>query len=883
MNLLRVRTIYNRRICITLLSFATVVTSLTLAMPSAEASPVSSVKWTLVGPAPIVDGQASRAAADTSGRVDCVTVSGQTVYLGAANGGIWKSQNQGQSWSPISDAASSLAIGCITVDSKNPSIIFAGTGELHYSGDSYFGRGILKSTDGGNTWVMLGQSQFGGGYISQILVNSIDDNELLVSSDKGVFKSTDGGITFTHVLDRQHTSYSMVMPPGKPNVVFASMGTLGIFKSEDFGDTWKQLAGGLPSSNVGVSSIAVDPANEGTLYSSISMDESHGYELNGIFKSIDGGMTWTQLPGVPSYFDEGYAYGESVGKKGQGQYDNCIAVDPANPNHIVAGGITFIESMDGGQSWKDLTMPSSPDFSVDMHPDFHTIAFDRTGNMYVGNDGGVWLKSTSGRWSDLNTDLSLTQFYSGMSVDINNQIFGGTQDNGTLRYDGQLGWTHLFGGDGGYTAIDPRDSNVLYAEALGQGDASGADIVRSTDGGNTWNTISPQYQDSNSLPWLTPVILSPENPDTLFVGADRLYKSVDDGQSYTPISSEFAVLYNGKLIHDPVSVVSQSPTDPNVIYVGTVCGQVDATFNGGQSWKSVTPIGADSNLSVSSILIDSSDSNQITVSFGGFNYPESNRHVFYTSDVSTANPSWRDLTGNLPDSPVNAAIEANGMLYVGTDSGVFEAMKGTTNWAKVGLGLPNSPVMNLLISHNGYLIAGTHGRGVFECLLPTAASDTSSVNIQQTTAETSLLTKYAHVYPEYFTQVMLNTKFISRPIALTYQNTTYMPIYYIGNVLSAEGFQTAWDGINQNWKITKSNLENTDIYLNAKTGTVNIYVNGKLKAAHVTRVVQIDPYSGHNTTYLPIWFVQQILRSVGISNTWSASTANKTWALTDNG
>ncbi len=889
-SLLQTLKMRKKRLKTVMIGATAMLSGFAVAAPQAAADTLSSVNWTEIGPAPIVNGQASRMTADVSGRIDSLTVSGLNVYIGSANGGVWKTENGGQSWMPLSDSALSLAIGCVAVDPQNPNVLYAGTGELHYSADSYFGHGILKSTDGGKTWTVIGQATFDGGYISQILVDPTNENRLLVSCDEGVYKSTDGGATFTHVLDKQHTSYSMVMNPSKSHVVYASMGTIGIFKSDDFGDTWTQLTGGLPNKNFGVAAIAIDPQNTDTIYSSITTDENHSFELNGIYKSTDGGETWSQLPAVPPYFDENYAYGSAPGQIGQGEYDNCIAIDPTNPEHLVAGGITYIESMDGGQTWKDLTMPVSPDFAVDMHPDFHAIVFDSTGNIYVGTDGGVWKKPTAGNWVDLNTNLGLTQFYSGMStVGSGNAIIGGSQDNGTVKYSGQLGWSHIFDGDGGFTAVDPRNSDILYAEALQQADVPGADIERSTNGGASWTSVSPTYQDANGLPWVTPFILSPENPDTILVGADRLYKSIDDGQHYTAISTEFTFTYDGQTAPDPIDVVAQSPSDPNVIYVGTTYGQVEATFNGGDTWNAITPQNADLDASVAAIIVNPTQPKQITLTFGGFIYPQSNHHVYFTMNASLGTPKWTDVSGNLPNSPVNAGILAGGGLFVGTDSGVYEAGEGASDWTKVGNGLPNSPVMSLLVTQDGHLVAGTHGRGAFECPLPTVASLSTNGSGEEESGstqssgigrlDTRLLVKYPSAYPQYFTQVTLNTKTISQPIGFTYRNTAYMPIYYIDSVFAALGFHSVWNGISQTWEISKPNVLTTQSALNAKTGTVSIFVNGKLAAAHIIRVVHIDPYSGQETTFLPIWFIQEILRSVGIANNWDGTAAVKIWSL----
>lgn len=887
--------------------------------------------WMPLGPAPILNAQASRTTADASGRVDSIAVSAHAIYLGSAGGGVWESQNNGQSWTPLTDNQPSLSIGAVAVAPSQPSTIYAGTGELHFSSDSYYGHGILKSTDGGTNWSVVGAKTFEGDNISQVWVDPKNADTVLVSSYQGVFKSTDGGQTWTSVLNRQHSSYGLVSDAQNSQVLYASVSTVGIFKSTDMGSTWTQLTGGLPSSSVGTIALASDPSNSGTLYASISKDAVNGYELYGIYKTTDGGVSWTKSLNVPPFFDENYAYGQAPGTTGQGEYDNVIAVDPTNPNHIYAGGVTLIESTDGGQTWSDLTMPLSPTFEADIHPDFHALTFDAQGNLYVGNDGGVWEKTFAGAWQDLNTNLSLTQFYPGISQANNGAIVvGGSQDNGTEMYSGRLAWQHIYDGDGGFTAIDPRNAKVVYAESLP------GDIERSTDGGQTFTSIAPNYTSTKDVPWVTPFILSPSNPDTVLVGGDRLYQSNDDGHTYVAISPAFTyVASDNSTQRDEITFIAQPAQDAQTIYVGTSSGYVQVTNDGGQTWKAIVPSAADVNESVTSIVVSPTNAKEILITYGGFSYPGQNHHVFLTQNASASTPIWKDVTGNLPNAPVDAAVVHDGTVYIGTDVGVFLSAYGQDNWSRFGQGLPNTPVEDLLLTPNGTLIAATHGRGMFESSLPTTPilsistahtivtvgqSDTltatsegqtvssqvqwtssntaiATVNssgmvttkgvgtvtitatYQGTTATLSIQVIKASKYPLYTSTFVLNGQVVQTPVAFTYQNTTYMPIYYIHDILQALGIQDSWNGALGQWYITVAGTP-APLYLDAKTGTADIYVNGRLTAHHVVRVVNTDPYSGLDTTYMPIWYIQQILRSFQIENSWNGLPGVKTLTLT---
>jgi photosystem II stability/assembly factor-like uncharacterized protein len=672
--------------------------------------------WQAMGPSPIVDGQTNTTPAPVSGRVVTIATVGSTVYIGAANGGVWRTDDGGAHWVPLTDSQASLAMGSIAVDPNHPSVVYAATGEMDNSGDDMYGQGILKSTDGGNSWTLLGNNLFAGVKMRKIVVDPLDSNHLYLGCEKGFYESHDAGVTWklSSVAGMSGTPVSTIeLDPKNPSTLYVALGTKGIYKSVDKGATWIPLTNGLPpNSEIRRTVIAIAPSNPNVVYVAISNQQGN---LLGLFRSDDGGSSFQRLTATPDYMS--YADGPA-----QGNYDNCLAVDPKDPNHIFAGGILLEESTDGGKSWTDLT--SKSDLGVGIHVDQHALVYDAAGNLFVGNDGGVWERTADGTWKDLNTNLSITQIYPGMSTDKSGSVvMAGTQDNGTDFTEGAE-WHNAFGGDGGYTAIDSENPNIRYCEYVN------GEIQKSTDGGKSWERIAPDYQDKDNIPFITPFELAPSNQDEIVLGADRVYRSDDGGSHWNAISQEYTyTMSDGTTAPDEITAVAISPYNPNVIYVGTLLGQVKATFDGGAHWYDETPRNYDSKAGVTAIAVGRFDT-EVLVTYGGLDYPDSNHHVFLASD-KTAHPEaglvFRDITDNLPNAGVNSVVLSDGNIYVGTDVGVFARdLDATTPWGVVGKGLPNSPVYSLLISPKGGLIAGTHGRGAYKLPLSSEANSVAS-------------------------------------------------------------------------------------------------------------------------------------------------------------
>ena len=522
--------------------------------------------WTLIGPNPTHNGNLTTAAWTNAIAVDPTNAS--IAYLGAPEGGVWKTTDGGAHWTPLTDTQPSLAIASITIDSTNHLTVYAGTG------DSYlYGEGLLKTTDGGNTWTYIpspfagpfsDSGYFGGGaHINQIAVDPGSPSVVLAAvwrfpaSSAGIYRSTDGGNTWEQVLPGA----------GATSVAFSSTGSVayaavsdyfgtslaGIYKSTDGGQSWTPANGSsstqLPLTNAGVPivgemQLAMAPSSPTTLYVSIEgLNTFAPLSPNSVFVSTDGGATWNPTAANPFVYTS-----TPAGNKGM-----VLTVHPTNPNIVFVGEQNLFRSIDGGHTWAVVTSSANGPVN-NLFGDIRSFGFSAGGVvLYVGCDGGPWSTEDAANqnmnWTNLTSTLATTQFYPGLSINPSNVAiaFGGSQDQGVQQYSGSPTWTTVQPCDGGWTAIDPNVSNNVYIVC----ETGTVQILKSINGGGTFAAAGTGINTADRVAFIPPMVLDHSNPQNLYFGTYRIYQTTNGAASWTPISGDLTTGTNSpNYFHD---------------------------------------------------------------------------------------------------------------------------------------------------------------------------------------------------------------------------------------------------------------------------------------------------------------------------------------------
>ncbi|MEM1203814.1 MAG: hypothetical protein AAGN66_11345 [Acidobacteriota bacterium] len=652
----------------------------------------SSMNWTLLGPRPIT-GEFWSGDDHASGRVVSIAphpTDMDTIYIGTASGGVWKTTNSGGLWTPISDELANLNHGCVALDPQSPDTVYAGTGEYTTGSD---GAGLFRSTDGGATWTQIADTTETGTECSQLLVDPTDSDIIHWTGTQGYARTTDGGATWTNLLAGRASD--LALDPSNPQTLYLGKHQDGVYKSTNGGSTWTKLAGGLPTNAGGRVIVALAESAPSTLYATLLL----GNNLQGLYKTTDGGTTWTAKPNTPNF------------PSPQGSYDCFTEVDPTNPDVLYGGGVFpsyavagVIKSTDGGDSWTDVTVGT---LGGQLHPDMHTAAFDAAGRMWVGNDGGVWYTSDGGlTWMNTNATLSVTQNYAiSLHPTIPDRLIGGTQDNGTVARDVDTeDWPQILAGDGGFSAWDFDDPNTRYGT-----------YVRLTTyrlvGSSVINISGPWGGDSRNF--IAPLVMDPNDAHTLLGGTSRIWRNTTANTTtggtastdWQAISSNFGGRVNAIAVAEGAS---------DTIYAGTTAGQVQVTTDA-TNWtlRNSGLVGGP----VADIFIDPEDPGRAYVSFANLN----GARVFLTEDYGV---NWTDVTGTLPSGVRAKALEVDfrhspDHIYVGTGVGVYCSRDNGATWEKDGSDLPNVNIGDLLLhEESNKLYAGTYGRGAWVSQVP---------------------------------------------------------------------------------------------------------------------------------------------------------------------
>ncbi len=767
--------------------------------------------WRSIGPA------------NMGGRIDDIAVvesSPSTFYVGFATGGLWKTVNNGTTFTPLFDEQPVTSIGDIAVAQSDPAVVYVGTGEPNNRQSSSFGAGVFKTTDAGKTWTNVGLKETQS--IARVVVHPKDPNTVYVAAighlfgpnaERGVYKTTDGGRTWTNIkfIDNDTGFTDLVIDPVNPNILYAASyrrrrqpwgfngggPNSGIWKTTDAGKTWTRLTGnGLPANPlIGRIGLDVARSHPQTIYASIEVGPSGGTGANvnddgtlidpgtaqgrgsfggggrgatppppnpnksGIWRSDDAGKTWRFLSNSmdrPMYYSQ-------------------IRVDPTNPEIAYQGGAPFFKTTDGGKTWKQV-----PGLA---HSDHHAIWINPRdhNHLMVGNDGGLDISYDQAEtWEFVNSIAGVGQFYK-ISADMRKPyvVCGGLQDNGSWcgpsgvrSQNGILNsdWFRVGGGDGFYTANDWSDWRIVYAESQ-DGATQRLDLGRGTTvsirprapagrGGQqlpAWAEgvdpsvlaqfgFGPGAANGNVAPppppgtafrfyWNTPFQLSPHSPSTIYLGAERMFKSMDRGNTWVmsgdltrnvgrndrPImgvdgKAAMASKHDGAAAYSNIVTISESPVVPGIVWAGTNDGNLQISRDGGLTWKNVSDKvpGVPKETHVSRVAASPFDAAAAYVTFDGHRTDDHKPYVFVTKDFGE---TWTSIASNLPMGNVNvitADSRNHNLLFLGTEYAIYLSTDAGKLWKPLMQGMPTVRVDDLIIHpRERDLIAGTHGRSIW--------------------------------------------------------------------------------------------------------------------------------------------------------------------------
>jgi photosystem II stability/assembly factor-like uncharacterized protein len=696
------------------------------------------------------------------------------MYAGGVSGGVWKTTDGGQSWTPLADRIANIAVNSMAMHPENPDVLYVGTGEGHFreivrgTWLPLRGGGIFKTEDGGATWTHLPSTQGSNfHWVNDLIISPRNPNRLYAATRAGVYLSEDEGRSWAQSLDPEVNGGCLdlaLRTDLSVDWLFASCGT---FETATIHRRKMTQSGGweavLSEPAMGRTSLAIAPSDQSVIYAlSASLEPGPGghYEdaLHAVYRSTAGGSpgTWrvrvdntdpeklnTLLltnPAGAAWADCGW--GEQNSWTPMGWYCNVIAVDPTNPDVVWAAGVDLFRSDDGGRNWGlasywwrwDVDEPPGPSF---VHADQHTIVFhpDYDGvdvrTMFTGSDGGIFRTdnpyASIGHdetaicdparsemvFNTLNHGFGITQFYHGAPYPGGNGYLGGTQDNGTiLGFDqwGRDGWLWISGGDGGYVAIDPNDTQILYVESQGFG------FRKSIDGGFTFESAVEGITENRwDFLFITPFVMDPNDSSRLWTGGRRLWRT-DDGAALWSAASV------NPLGSGQISALAVQPGNSQTVVIGTTDGYIyrsDSALAAGSAtaWQSTQPREG----FVSSLTFDPTSPEIVYATFAGFGGP----HVWRSDD---AGRNWVSIDGSgataVPDIPVHSIVidpADTDRLYLGTDLGVMTSINGGRTWAVENTGYANAVTEWLALGSdeqgNPMLFAFTHGRGAWKVAL----------------------------------------------------------------------------------------------------------------------------------------------------------------------
>jgi len=606
-------------------------------------------------------------------------------YAGTPAGGLWRTNDEFETWQPLTDDLPTLGVSGICINPSNSNIIYLATGDGD-GGDTY-SNGVLKSLDAGATWQTTGLSYL---VTTEVRINKLvmhpnNPEILFAASRNGLWKTVNGGEVWYEV--QSGNVNDVEFKPNSPNVVYCT--TNRIYISEDTGENFENSSTGMPSpGNVEGIELGVSADNPEYLYA-LCVDDS-GNDFLGLFRSENSGVSFTERsnsPNVLGYSPDGGSDG------GQGMYNLALDVDPNNAERLFLGGINVWRSINGGQDFilNSYWVYDEGTSQAYVHADIHNIHYIDE-SIFVCSDGGVFRSTNNGsNFTDVSVGLQIAQFYRiGGYEDNENLLLGGTQDNGSIKLSG-LTWTHELGADGMEAAIHPANPDVMYISS------QFGNIRKSLDGGVNWTSATVMLNDDGG--WVTPYALHPQQEGTIYAGFTEIWKSTTNGESYEQLSD----FNSGNQMRD----MAISNSNPNVIYACTE-NNLYKTENEGDTWQTAASGLAPTFMTY--VDVNPIDENDAVVSYSGF---IDGRKIYRTLD---GGQTWDNISFNLPNIPVNCVVidSDNGSVYAGTDLGIYYLDSELLGWIPFSDGLPNVIVTEMELNNSlNQITAATYGRGIW--------------------------------------------------------------------------------------------------------------------------------------------------------------------------
>jgi photosystem II stability/assembly factor-like uncharacterized protein len=701
------------------------IASSSFAQQSIDPKAYEGMKWRLIGPF-------------RGGRVLAVTgVVSQpnTYYFGAVSGGVWKTTDGGLTWDPLFDKQNISSIGSIAVADSDPNIIYVGTGEACIRGDISYGDGVYKSTDAGKTWTNIGLKD--SRHIGKLIVHPTNPDVVFVAAlghaygantERGIFRTRDGGKTWEKVLyiNDRTGGIDIVFDPQNPHVLFAAMWEAyrtpwslnsggeksGLYRSGDDGMTWKRIEGnGFPEGPLGRIGVGVAGGDSDVVYALIEAKKG------GVYRSDDGGQHWSLINDDHRFRQRAW-------------YFTHLWADPKNANTIYTANTGLYRSIDGGKTFDRLNAP---------HGDHHGLWIDpnNTNRLINGNDGGATISVDGGKnWSSVNNQPTAQFYHVTADNDFPYRVYGAQQDNSTVGiltrsdhgYIDRPDWDAVGGGESGYIAVDPRDSNIVYAGSYSgyitrfdRRTSQAQDVQQWPNDPDGHSAAEQKYRYT----WTMPIVFSPHDPNVLYNAAQYVFRSGDGGHSWQTISPDLTRSDKSKQVdsggpitkdqasiefYDVIFTVAESPKEKGVIWAGTDDGLIKLTRDDGKSWNNVTPKGIPEWSLVSLIEASPHDSGTAYAAVDAHKLDNFKPYIYKTTDFGK---SWISINAGIPDGAYVHAVREDparkGLLFAGTELGVYVSFDDGAHWQSLQLNLPNSPVHDLVI-HNNDLIVATHGR-----------------------------------------------------------------------------------------------------------------------------------------------------------------------------